>query len=30
MKASGPRWQTRLNVLVRDWLKTHKLEETEV
>ncbi|MCO4888873.1 hypothetical protein MKD50_05750 [Cupriavidus sp. WGtm5] len=30
MKASGPRWQTRLNVLVRDWLKTHKLEEIEV
>ncbi|SPD65611.1 conserved protein of unknown function [Cupriavidus taiwanensis] len=30
MKASGPRWQTRLNVLVRDWLKAHKLEEIEV
>lgn len=30
LKASGPRWQTRLNVLVRDWLKTHKLDEIEV
>ena len=30
LKASGPRWQTRLNALVRDWLKTHKLEEIEV
>ncbi|AMR79647.1 BrnA antitoxin family protein [Cupriavidus nantongensis] len=30
LKASGPRWQTRLNVLVRDWLKTHRLDEIEV
>ncbi|WP_429362036.1 BrnA antitoxin family protein [Paraburkholderia sp. MM5496-R1] len=30
LKASGPRWQSRLNALVRDWLKTHKLEEIEV
>ena len=30
LKASGPRWQTRLNALVRDWLKTHKLDEIEV
>jgi len=29
LKASGPRWQTRLNALVRDWLKTHKLDEIE-
>jgi uncharacterized protein (DUF4415 family) len=30
LKASGPRWQTRVNALVRNWLKTHKLEEIEV
>jgi uncharacterized protein (DUF4415 family) len=30
MKASGPRWQTRLNALVRDWLKRHKFEDLQV
>lgn len=30
LKSSGPRWQTRLNAVVRDWLKTHKLDEIEV
>jgi uncharacterized protein (DUF4415 family) len=26
-KASGPRWQTRLNAALADWLKTHSPEE---
>ncbi|MDR5800595.1 BrnA antitoxin family protein [Caballeronia sp. LZ001] len=30
LRSSGPRWQTRLNALVREWLKTHKLEELNV
>ncbi|TAL92479.1 MAG: hypothetical protein EPN73_24890 [Paraburkholderia sp.] len=29
-KATGPRWQTRLNAAVRDWLKTHRPEEVDV
>lgn len=27
MRASGPRWQTRLNALVRNWLKRKKFDE---
>jgi uncharacterized protein (DUF4415 family) len=26
-KATGPRWQSRLNAAVRDWLKTHSPDE---
>lgn len=29
-KATGPRWQTRLNAAVRDWLKTHSPEEVTI
>ena len=28
-KATGPRWQSRLNAAVRDWLKTHSPTEVE-
>ncbi|TDN63226.1 BrnA antitoxin family protein [Paraburkholderia sp. BL10I2N1] len=26
-RATGPRWQSRLNAAVRDWLKTHSPDE---
>ncbi|MGF6856019.1 BrnA antitoxin family protein [Paraburkholderia sp. CI3] len=26
-KSTGPRWQSRLNAAVRDWLKTHSPDE---
>ena len=29
-KATGPRWQSRLNAAVRDWLKTHSPDEIAV
>ncbi|WP_323120002.1 BrnA antitoxin family protein [Burkholderia alba] len=29
-KAAGPRWQTRLNAAVQDWLKTHSPKDLEV
>ena len=29
-KATGPRWQSRLNAAVRDWLKTHSPDEVTV
>lgn len=29
-RATGPRWQTRLNAAVRDWLKTHSPEDVSV
>lgn len=29
-KATGPRWQSRLNAAVRDWLKTHSPEEVTI
>lgn len=28
-RATGPRWQSRLNAAVRDWLKTHSPAEVE-
>jgi len=29
-KASGPGWQTRMNAVMADWLKTHSLDELNV
>ncbi|QGZ64885.1 BrnA antitoxin family protein [Paraburkholderia acidisoli] len=29
-KATGPRWQSRLNAAVRDWLKTHSPDEVTI
>lgn len=29
-RASGPGWQTRMNAVLSDWLKTHSLEELNI
>ncbi|WP_250483281.1 MULTISPECIES: BrnA antitoxin family protein [unclassified Caballeronia] len=29
-RATGPRWQSRMNSALRDWLKTHAAEEAPI
>ncbi|MNC70070.1 hypothetical protein D3C75_1208430 [compost metagenome] len=29
-RASGPGWQTRMNAVLSDWLKTHSLDELNI